>query len=1178
MSIRFIVGRAGSGKTHRCLEQLRARLRESPADGNRLLLLVPEQASFQMERALIETPDLPGFTRCEVVSFHRLALRIFAEAGAKGVDQTIGGLGRLMLIRRLIRQERSSLRLLARVADKPGLVKQVAVALEELMREQVGPETLADVADQAGDDDPLQAAKLADLARLYRAYLDALLDNRTDPAQYLSLAAERIVACPTLRGAEVWVDGFAGFTAQEYELLVRLAGVAANVEIALLVDPDTPAVHADSIPAWSYSLFSRTERTIVKLRRLLSAAGLRLDEPVRLANPKPSRFAHPDLAVLEANLFGRIHARPGRTVDAAGAAAGGAVRVLELPDRRGEVRAAIAEIERLRRRAVPPMRYRDVAVIVRDLGPYHDLLSAELKAHDIPCFLDRRQPTTQHPLVELVRGLLAVAADDCRLESVRLVLKTGLLPIARDDADLLENYLLAHGITGRSAWDEPWHYTRLFRRRGEADRLRPDQAAALERVNQVRRQWLDAMGEWLQAAVGPREAAGRAWARALYGCLERLHVPERLFAWADDAERAGRPDEADAHRQVWSDFVELLDEFVRALGSEAMKVREFQETLEAGLAEFSLGLAPATLDQVLVGAIERSRHPPVRAVILLGFDDRHFPMRRGEDPLLGDDERRALERAGAEIGPPRDRQLLDERMLAYIALTRASERVVITYPRSESDGQPVQASPYLRDVLAALPGLAVETPPDGRAERRPEGLTRPGELGAWLASEFRYRPEPGQDPDPARRGRWNALYLAARERAEWRPTLVRSLAGLKYRNVAEPVRGRIGPLIGRPFAASVSRLERFAACPFAHFVEYFLKLEPRIEADMRDVDLGNLCHAILEKVIGELADAGGRLADLEDDDISDRVARAADAVVPLISDDVMTTQARNAFLLSRGREHLRRVLRWQRNGARVGAYRPCRVEYPFGYSDDPGAQLRLVTPKGREVVLRGRIDRVDLAELGGELLGLVIDYKHTTDRRLDLAKVYHGLALQLVGYLLALQQTGASLAGRPIRPVAAFYLPLLEPFRTVAHPSEEKTTTYLWRGIADASALATLDRTVVPGGQSQFLSARLNRDGRPHPHCDLARGEDFAALMRHVLTRMSELADQIIDGEVAVAPYRLNRKTPCSFCEYRPVCRYEIETQPPRTLEALRKADVFERLNDPPTTIPNPTSSAGGEA
>lgn len=1173
MGIRLVLGRAGSGKTFRCLEEIRRRLRQNAVAGSKLLFLVPEQASFQMERALIETPDIAGYTRCEVVSFRRLALRIFAEVGtgAGRGDETIGGLGRLMLIRRVLRHEGPGLELLGRVADKPGLIKQVAAAIEELMREQVAPGTLAEAASRVRERDPLQSAKLGDLSRLYRAYLESLTADRLDPGQYLGLAAERAAGCAWLDGAEIWVDGFAGFTAQEYTLLSTLARRAASMEITLLVEPDTPALTLERIEPWRFSLFSRTERTIVRLREEMNQAGLSFDPPVRLPAAHRTRFAHEDLKRLERRLFTRaqpgagqggplVSGPPPEPPLGKGGKDERAVTILEAPDRRCEVDLAVAEIERLRREAVPPMRYRDMAVIVRDLGPYHDLLSAALKAHNIPCFIDRRQPTTQHPLVECVRGLLAVAEDDCAPASVRLLLKTGLLPIGTEDGDLLENYVLASGIRGRRAWSEPWRFTRYFQRKSESRELTNAQRETLTRVNAIRVRWLEAVGGWLDAAVGGREMSGRQWATTLYGVLEDIGAGRKLQEWAVAAEEAGRPGEAEANRQVWADFVELLGEFVRALGSENMGIREFQETIEAGLAEFTLGLAPATLDEVLVGAIERSRHPPVRAVLLLGFDDAHFPLRCGEDPLLGDDERETLAAAQAEIGPPRRQQLLDERMLAYIALTRASERVIIMYPRAESDGKPVGASCYLRDVLAALPGLEVQAVGDARGGRELTGLTRVSEVGARLAREFRYRAEPDKETDPARRARWNAVYAAAREHADWHEQMSRALAGLGYANVATLAPGLVERAIGPRLAASVSRLELFAACRFAHFVEYFLRLEPRIEADMRDVDVGTLAHAILEKFIGDLAAAKRSLGELEDDEIDEGVAAAADAIVPLMTDDLMLGEARNAFLLSRGRKHLQRVLRWQRDSARVGDFRPLRVEYDFGFAEIGAGRVKLVTPKGREVLLRGRIDRVDVAELAGEALGVVIDYKHTTTRTLDMAKAFHGLSLQLVGYLLALQQTGESAAGRAIRPVAALYLPLLEPFVSVGHPREEKEISYQWRGLADASALTALDRTVQPGGGSKFLAARLKKDGTPYESSDLASGEDFTAMMAHTAAQMGKLADALIDGDVSINPYRLRRHMPCAWCPYRAVCRYEIETQPPRNLSAMKKADVFAAI------------------
>lgn len=1153
MSVRFVVGRAGSGKTFRCLEAVRARLRENAAAGSRLLLIVPEQASFQVERALIETPDIPSYTRCEVLSFQRLAFRIFAETGAdpRRADQTIGAFGRMMVVRRLIRRERSALRLLGSVADKPGLIGQMAGTIDELMREEVDPAKLAEVADAREETDPLGAAKLADVARLYQAYLDYLIDDRIDPAQYLNLAAQRLDACTLLAGAEVWVDGFAGFTRQEFHLLSEVAKRSASVEITMLVDSAAGAVEATELPSISYSRFARAERSLVRLRKELRSRGIEIDTPIRLEG-RGRRYVKPELGQLEESLF----LTTGKTSVAA-ATKVEAIRILELPDRRTEVAAAIVEIQRL---AAEGMRYREMAIIVRDLTAYHDLISAAMRARGIPCFIDRRQPTTHHPLIELIRGLLAVAQDDCRLESVRLTLKTGLLPLEAHEADLLENYLIACGISGRQRWSQEWAYTRFFKHRSEEGELSAEQKATLARINGLRAKWVGAIGPWLELGRST-PADGRTWAAQLFACLERVGAGKRMEAWAESAAADGQPEIADTHRQVWIDFTELLDEFVRALGNEQMRIDEFRETLEAGLAEFNLGIAPPTLDQVLVGQVERSRHPEIRAALLLGFDGAHYPMRRSEDPLLGDAEREAMRQANAEIGPARSQKLADERMLAYIALTRASERLWISYPRQEADGKPLQPSAYVKDVLGAVSGLAVEQVGDPQSSRSPDMVSHISQLGAGLARELRYRPQLPEEKDLEKRAIWNGLYDASRKRSEWQPDLFRALAGLRYSNRVECDPGLVSQLIEAPLAVSVSRLESFAACPFRHFADYWLKLEERVEADTDQVDLGLLCHAILEKFMFELATDKRRLADLENDEINERVDRITKATLPLIAADLMLEDARSEFLCDRSRGHLSRVTRWQRDFAKRGQFRPAAVEFAFGYRKRADAVVRLMTPKGREILLRGKIDRVDLAEVGDELLGLVVDYKRTHGRRLDMTQVYHGLSLQLVGYLIALRQAGRSLAGRPVRPVAALYLPLLEPFKSVAHPDDDKGAPYKCRGILDSSVVEAIDDTVVASGPgSTFVSARLKKDGQPYDACDLAERGQLTAAIAHVERRMGELADAIIDGAIEIQPFRLNRIMPCSFCAYKSVCRYEIETQAFRGLDGMKRSDVLERM------------------
>lgn len=1159
MAVRFIVGRAGSGKTYRVLEAVRARLRESASDGSSLIVLVPEQATFQIERALIETPDLPAYTRCDVLGFQRLAHRIFVETGAdpRRADLTIGHLGRLMAIRRLIRFERSQLKMLIHVADKPGLVRRISDTLDELMRRQVPPEDLLTLADQCAEDRPLSSARLHDMGRIYAAYLDYLQSDRIDPAQYLTLAAERVKACSWLSGAEVWVDGFAGFTEQELGLLVELARSASSLEITLLLDPRASALEATTLPRESHSLFARTERTLVKLRELLQAAGIVIEEHVRLESDRAHRFRATALQRLERHLF-RSRPPPSTASDASPHPE---IRVIEATDRRTEVRAAVDEIRRLMRESDPPLRYRDVAIIVRDLEAYHELLSSAMRTEGIPFFLDRRQSTGSHPFIILLRGLLRFHADDLRLNDVRAVLKTGLLPFSEHDADLLENYVLAHNIQGYGAWSHSWAYTRVFRT-GRDGKLTPPQEEQLRRINAIRERWNALLEPWLRWVDSPEsEPAGMAWGEALVRCLDRLGVARRLYDWADTAEQDGRVDEADAHRQVWHDWLELIDEFVRALGEDPMTIQIFRESLEAGLGEFDLGLAPPTLDQVLIGSIERSRHPEIRAALVLGFDERHFPMRRGDEPMLGEEERELLAAAGRDLGPTRRQQILDERMLAYIAFTRSSSRLWISYPQSDAEGSAIQPSPFLSDLRTALPGLEVESQTDPWQTREVLWITRVSELGGRLAWEMRSRcADPREEVSPEIRARWNILFARAIQRDDWRTTLRRSMAGLAYRNDAALPPGAVDRVLTGPYVTSISRLEQFAACPFSHFAQYALKLEPRVEPQVAEVELGTICHAVLEKFIADLAEQNRSLADLEDDAIAEGIEAAAAATIPRLTAEMLALDPRSAYLFDQSRSHLHRSARWQRNAARAGKFAPCKAEWEFGFDPTGDRAVPLRTPSGRTIYLRGLIDRVDVADLGETMLGMVIDYKRTKQRTLSYTQVYHGLALQLVGYLIALMRAERSPAGRPIQPVAAFFLPLLMRNVSLKHPGEARSEDFKYRGLIRLDALEAADANATSGQASAYMSARVRNDGQPYANSDLLTAEQFGALIDHVQWRMGELADQVLDGIISVSPYRLNRHMPCTFCSFQSVCRFDVHHEPARILQSLKKEELFQKL------------------
>lgn len=1181
MGVRLIAGRAGSGKTHWCLTRIRDALAAGLTEGPRLILLVPEQAALQMERALLAMAPVPALGRCEVLSFRRLAHRILQSGGA-GSRVVMTPLGRRMALRHLIGRHRKSLREFAGVSERGGFVAAISRAVTELLQESVTIDQLESAAAGAEANNDPSAPRLHDVAVLYRAYLEYLTSQRVDPEGVLDLARSRLDDVAWLRGAVVFFDGFAGMTQQQVRMTVALAERAAEVNVSLLLDPASRFVTAPDAEPDDLSLFAHTERTWSALSRAFRSAGLATEAPVLLGAAGHPRFQRAGgLEHLERRLF-RLSGPFGAAADAArltgpdqqpaarthDTAAGsgigrGTIRLVRSPDPRCEVEAAIRTIVDLVHHPDHPMRFRDIALVVRDLEPYHDLISGCLRAHGIPFFIDRRRPTFHHPLVELVRAALAMHGSGSFGAAIAMLLKTGLSGLDDQTADALENYQLAHGLTTPASWSEEWsHPARPGRRAVGTAVAEQDE---LSGIITARDSLLQRIGPWWPDAGRTRgRPSCRTWVERLGGLLGRLEVTTRLAGWCDEASSRGDLDEAAEHEHVWSDLLKLLEELTAVLGDERMTGRQFQEVVETALAEFTLGLVPATLDQVLVGSIERSRHPAVRAMFVLGFGDGQFPARVPEEIVLTDDERQCLATAGVTLGRTRSSRLLDERMLAYVALTRPSEFLWVSYPERGASGAPSSPSPYWPWLRAAVPDIEVEH----IGEAGPETVSNAATLAGGLARGMRRWCEGAIDE--AESAPWLALYDWASGQERLRAAVGRALSALAESPPAVLSAGAIASLWRAPFHTSVTRLEQFAGCPFQHFAARGLRLEPRPEHEISALDMGRLYHTVLEQFVNELMETGRSLSDMTPGDIARNLSRLSELAVPSLSQEARVDERQQRWARRRTGRDLPPAVEGARRSIGRSPLRPLLTERVFGGdgADDLPALL-LKTPEGIEVSVHGKIDRVDLLRAEDVSLAVVYDYKRSVGRRLRLDEVYHGLALQLLAYLLVIADHGRHISGTTLRPGGAFYLPLLAGFARVGHPAEAVEDdaagfkSFRPRGVVDFDWIDRLDPDgAAAGGWSPVFSVYRTRDGGlGHvDRGDAVEGGALPMLLSHVRRTMGTLAGRWIDGDISVLPSRLGDQVPCAYCKYQSVCRMEYATRQTRRLSPMSRGDVLSRI------------------
>ncbi|QZA33198.1 PD-(D/E)XK nuclease family protein [Hydrogenibacillus sp. N12] len=1048
-------------------------------DGAPLILLVPEQMTFAVERALVRR-GLRGSTRLWVVSFTRLAWRVFQEAGGLA-RRPVTAIGELLLVAEAALRRREELGPFARTADRIGTLERLSAFLRELRRYGTPPEALRAAA-QALASDPALQEKLAAAATVY-ADVDRALQSRYLAAEDALRGLAKRLSAPDpakrpawVAEAEVFVDGFLSFTPEE---LAVLDGLMARTRSVAFLFPDLRAAAEVADPAARSvlralgALYGDVERgldgpvarTVAELERLAGRRGV----PFQLA---PA----PDSAPGSAPAAGAAHG--GAAGAARGEAAGGAhgaaqagaaagpwaaagplpeTRLFRPPTRRREVEGAAAVLRHYRRRGIP---YRRMAVVAGDLEAYAGIVEAVFAAADIPVFLDRERPMRPHPLVRLVEALLEGMENGPSTPALIALLKTGLLgpffeargmTLTEDDIDRLENWLLEYGVQG-SDWAKP-HFGRppeveaardggrpetAGRPAGPADGAReagaafagggPEGAGAAlrEKIREALAQALFPDAEERTAAEPP--TAG-AWARRLWRRIEALDVEAGVRRSMFAAEGRGAVEEADEDRQAWQTLIELLEQTADVLGETPMDAGTFARLFRFGLRSARFRLVPRTVEAVTVADLDRSRLLDVDVIVFLGAVRGAMPPEGGDDGWLSEAERRRLferlaeaEAPAVRLAPPLEERVAEAAVKLWSFFAEAGRARAVFVPAAVGD-EPATPAPWVEALE--------ETSPPAAGRRIPPSLLSPTQGLQVLAAGVRAFVR-GALPPPAF---WPlyAAYVALEKAGDPAGLSARGIAGLA---AGRPERGRIAPELARrlfppPLIASVSKMERYHECPYAFYAAHGLALAERPVHRLTMPDVGELYHAALAAAgpaLAALADrtkgaggswlSGGIPAEAE---AALRAAVEAATAAALQQDRraLFSADARRKAIAHRLRRHVERTARAAVEQLRRGAFRPHAFEFAVGDGRD-GVPLRL--PGGRVIRIRGRIDRIDLAPGKAAPWLRIVDYKSrfvAPDARRFLA----GVDLQLIVYLDLLLNEGLRIEGKRIlpRPAAALY-------------------------------------------------------------------------------------------------------------------------------------------------------------
>ncbi|MFL0245848.1 helicase-exonuclease AddAB subunit AddB [Candidatus Clostridium stratigraminis] len=1137
MSLQFIFGRSGYGKSTYCLKSIKAKLVSLPED-KKFIYLVPEQFTLEADRELVEIIGEKGLQRIQVLSFTRLAYVVLSEVG--GITRPhMNASGKNMLLYKVIEEVKDDLNVLSRASKQTGFIKIISNLITEFKRYNINPDILSEAYIKIHEENIL-SNKLQDITSIYSRFETYLHKNYIDTEDQLYMLYDKLDDYHSLKNTEIWIDEFSTFTPVQYKVIEKLMKKSIRVHIALTSDCTISGTTIDNI-----DIFSPIKNSEEKLLKLAKLNNILYEKPVNLNDKEAVRLkGDSELKHLEKNFFSYPYKTYQGNIEN--------IKIFKCLSVYSEVQNTAREIIRLCRDE--KLRFKDIAVITRDLISYEKLIEVIFSEFDIPYFIDRRRDINSNPLIILLNSVLEIFTKNWSYEAMFRYLKTGLVNIERDSLDLIENYVLANGIKGKKWLEDKWQYSLTYTYENS------DEDEKLEKINEIRSIITKPLINLSKKIKGKKKI--KEICTALYEFLIEINAGVKVEHWVLDFKDRGELDTSNEYSQVWNIVIDFFDQMVEVLGEEEVKLEEFIKLFSIGIGEFEIGVIPPSLDQVLIGDIERFKSHEVSAVFIIGVNDGIFPKSSDEEGILNDKDRELLKNLGIELAEDTKAKAFEEQYLIYKSLSIAGKYLNLSYPIANFEGKSLRPSFIISRLKKLFPKVVEKS--DIANEDEDLGKIS-GEKSSFneLIAAVRNKVD-GKEVSSL----WKYTYNWYIEKPEWKEKCQRAFSGINFNNQTQEVgTEKIKNLYGMPLKLNISRLEKYVECPFAYYVQYGLKANDRKVYEFSMPELGTFIHEVLDDFSTVLEKEKLTFRDIDNNWAKDAVSILVDEKIKEKTGFVLNSSSRYKYMAVRLKRILTRAVDIIATQMKMSSFNQVGHEIEFGVKGDyPPITISL--PSGDKIDLIGRIDRIDELETEEGTYIRIIDYK-SGNKSFNLTDVYYGLQLQLLVYLDAILANKEKYSEKKVFPGAIFYFRVEDPIingngELSDEIVEKKILKELkLRGLLlkDIKVIKGMDRE-LDNGYSLIIPAQIVKGNEIGDKTSGATLEQFELLRKYVRKVVIALCEDMLNGNISIVPYKKKKNTPCEHCKFAAICQFDpsIKDNSYKYLEDKNKEEVWRLI------------------
>lgn len=1093
MGLKIIYGKTGSGKSTYCFSEISKIINKE----KKIFIITPEQFSFTAEKKLMETIKSKAVIYAEVITLSRMAYRVMSEIGGNN-ETHLSKCGKAMLIYSILNDCKKDLKFLGKTDENIDLSIR---AITEFKKHGVGVEDLKQQIDKT--EDIYLKNKIKDMTYIYEKFEEKVQSNYIEETDLLTILSNNIEKVDLIKNSIIYIDEFAGFTKQEYEIIRQMLKLAKDVNITICADNLEQNTNPD------IDIYYPNKITAQKLKDIAKEENCTIEE-IELKNTY--RFKTKELKHLSENLYNIKSTKYAENVEN--------IRLFLAQSEYSEIEEVAKTIRKIVREK--NIKYHDIAIITQDMEKYASLVRAIFNQYEIPVFIDEKRDLNQNVIVQYVLSIFEILNKNFTSESIFSYIKLGFLDIDEEEIFKLENYCNKWGIK-QNKWKTNFKY--------ELDN--ENKTNEIQRLNEIRKEIINPLIN-LQQEIKENKTVKNI-TKVFYEFLQKQKIENKISTKIQELKSIDLIDLSSEYKESYQVILDILDEIVLIFGEDKVTIDQYQKIFKTGLKNSGLAKIPGTADQVILGDVDRSRSHKVDIVFIIGLNDGVFPSINKNEGFFDDNDREYLKEEGIELAKGTLEQLYDDKFNIYKAFTTSEKQLYLSYSSSDKDGKSLRPSILVNQIKKMFPKLEEKSDIINKEYQLVNETITYQELIENIA-----RLKKNENISEI----WYEIYKYYKLKNEWKDKLESDLKGLIYTNLPQEIeQTNIDKLYGKTLKTSISKLEKYRSCPFSYYLQYGLKLKEKEELKVQTFNTGSLMHETIDEFFEYVRQEKMGLADITEDRILEIVSDIIDENLKLSQNFIFTATAKYKVLVKRLKKIVAKALKYIIQTIIYSDFSIEGTEIEFA---DKGKYKPIILQleSGQKIEITGKIDRIDTAKKEDGKYLRIIDYKSSA-KNIDLNEVYAGLQIQLLTY------TDAICKQEDIMPAGIFYFSLLEQMvKADKKISEDEIEEIIRKNfrmkgliIADVKIIKMNDNSLKTGS-SKLVPAAITASGSVNEKwTNGVKQEEFKILQEYIYKTIKDISKEILKGKIDLKPYYKKGKTPCEYCNYKAICGFNPRTE-----------------------------------